>query len=350
MIAERAVFGIQSPMIFPITTITELTAVLLGGAGLHKKDAETAADIFRRATLRNVGHHDIYFLPQRLDWLTAKGVNPHPHIELESSHGATEVWNGDKGLGEVCCAHITSRAMDLARSNGIGFATIRNSNHFLAASPYCEIGVENGFLILVFSNTDPCMSFPGGDKNVIGNNPMGFGLPRTGGGKLMLDVCMAYSSLGNLRTYAREGKQIPGHWAKDSEGNWTTDPQAALDGSIQPMAAHKGFGLALLTETLTGILSGGHTGNRVAKGGGINSHNQSVIAFDLGAFGGPDTISGRVEDLTSRLKADDGRIRIPGEHSHHEEQRLARDGVDLHEKLIHRLREWQETLGVRKII
>ncbi len=338
-------------MKYSIKTITELTAVLLRGAGMNETQSAAAADIFERATLRNVGHHDIYFLPQRLDWLTTKGVNPRPELKLESAFGATEVWDGDTGLGEVCCGHVTYRAMDLARKNGIGYATVKRSNHFLAASPYCEIGAENGFLLMVFSNTDPCMSFPGGDKNVIGNNPMGFGIPRSGGVNLMLDVCMAYSSLGNMRAYARQGQSIPGHWAKDSSGNWTTDPNAALDGgSIQPMAAHKGFGMALMTESLTGILSGGATGNKVAPGGGINTHNQSVIALDLSAFGGAAAVSARVDDLAARLKADDSRIRLPGEHSHAEEARLASEGVDLNEKLVSTLREWQEKLGVEKVI
>jgi LDH2 family malate/lactate/ureidoglycolate dehydrogenase len=221
----------------------------------------------------------------------------------------------------------------------------------LAASPYCEIGAENGFLLLVFSNTDPCMSFPGGDKNVIGNNPLGFGLPRSGGVNLMLDVCMAYSSLGNMRAYAKEGKAIPGHWAKSADGNWTTDPLAALDGgSIQPMAQHKGFGLSLMTEALTGLLSGGETGNNVAHGGGINTHNQSIIAFDLAAFGGADAVGSRADDLAGRLKADDPRIRLPGEHSHVEEKRLLSEGVALDAKLVEALRAWQTKLGVREII
>lgn len=338
-------------MNYSIDTLHTLTVALFSGAGLSTEHAAAAADIFSRATLRNVGHHDIYFLPQRLEWLTQKGVNPQPSISLVSATGGIEIWEGDKGLGELCCRQVTYRAMDLAKKNGIGFATVRHSNHFLAASPYCEIGAENGFFVLVFSNTDPCMSFPGGDKNVIGNNPMGFGLPRSNGLNLMLDVCMAYSSLGNLRSYAKEGTPIPGHWAKAADGSWTTDPLAALEGgSIQPMAQHKGFGLSLMTEALTGLLSGGETGNNVARGGGINTHNQSVIAFDLAAFGGADVIGARADDLAHRLKSDDSRIRLPGEHSHAEEQRLRDGGVVLDEKLVETLRNWQKTLGTAEII
>lgn len=334
-------------MTYSIKTIECLTAGLLEASGLSRENAIAVAEIFGRASLRNVGHHDIYFLPQRLDWLANKGVNPRPSIRLESAFGATEIWDGDKGLGELCCRHITHRAMELARKNGIGFATVKQSNHFLAASPYCEIGAEKGFLLMVFSNTDPCMSFPGGDKNVIGNNPLGFGLPRASGANLVFDVCMAYSSLGNMRSYAKNGQSIPGHWAKDSFGNWTTDPKAALDGgSIQPMAQHKGFGLALMTESLTGLLSGGNTGNRVASGGGINTHNQSVIAFDLSAFGGAHTVGERADDLSSRLKADDPRIRLPGEHSQTERTRLQAEGITLDVKLVETLREWQAKLGI----
>lgn len=327
--------------------LAALTQNLLSAAGLTPDHVATVSDIFVRASLRNVGHHDIYFLPQRLDWLTHHGVNPRPNFQLEHSFGATEVWDADHGLGEAACAHITHRAIELSRAHGIGFATIKRSNHFLAASPYCEIGAEAGCLLLVFSNTDPCMAAPGGNKNVIGNNPLGFGLPRENGQNLILDICMAYSSLGNLRTYAKAGQTVPEHWGKNAAGQPTTDPAAILNGgAVMPMAGHKGFGLSLLTESLTGLLSGGATTNQVTAGGGINTHNQTVIALDLARFGGAPQVAHRAEDMVTRLKADGDHIRIPGEKSHQERLAIQEGGLTLDAALIDKLRDWHRHFGL----
>lgn len=330
-------------------TIDELdgwTLRLLAAAGLPDAQAAMAARVFTDASLRGVGHHDISFLPQRLDWLANRGVNPQPDISLVRSFGGTEVWEGDRGLGEVCCSWITDRAMLLASEFGIGYAVIRNSNHFLAASPYVERCATNGFLGMVFSSTDAGMSVPGGTTLGIGNNPFGFALPQVGHPTLMADLCMAYSSLGNLKAMATAGQKVPEYWGVDKSGQPTTDPGAILDGgATHPMANHKGFALALLVESLTGVMAGGPTGDQIAPGGGINTHNQAVIAINLAAFGGIEAIGERSRDLAERLKAKHPGLRLPGERSHASAIECALHGVEISQVLWDSLADWSAKLG-----
>ena len=320
---------------------------LLQAAGLRPEHAQDAADAFLSTTLRGVGHHDISFLSKRLEWLNREGVNPAPSIQLLTAHGATETWDGDEGLGEVCCTHITRRAIDLAQAHGIGFAAVRRSNHFLAASHYAEMGVAAGCFLMVFSNTDPCMAGPEGGASIIGNDPFGYGMPRQDQAPLIADMCMAYSSLGNLGTLAAQGQPVPEWWGTDRQGRPTHDPQALLDGgSVNPMAHHKGFSLALMVESLTGILANGATGNQVRAGGGINTHNQSVIAFDLAAFGGAAAVATRSADLTGRLREAQPGLRFPGERSQASRANGLAHGIDLPEQLVAALRKWSGQLTV----
>jgi LDH2 family malate/lactate/ureidoglycolate dehydrogenase len=323
------------------------TCRLLEAAGLPEGQAAMAARVFTDASLRGVGHHDISFLPQRLDWLERYGVNPRPDVHLVRSFGGTEVWEGDRGLGEVCCSVITDRAMILAAEFGIGYAVVRNSNHFLAASPYVERCAANGFLGMVFSSTDAGMSVPGGTTLGIGNNPFGFALPQVGYPTLMADLCMAYSSLGNLKALAATGQSVPEYWGNDRTGRPTTDPAAILDGgATHPMGNHKGFALALLVESLTGVMAGGPTGDQIAPGGGINTHNQAVIAINLAAFGGIEAIGDRSRDLADRLKARNPGLRLPGERSHASAQRCEAEGVPIDPALWEKLTGWSRQLGV----
>jgi len=338
--------------------LEEWTRALLLASGLSAHHAVRAAGVFSRASARGVGHHDASYLPQRLEWLAAGLVNAKPAIKRVGGGAAAEVWDGDRGLGEVCCSHVTRRAVALARRFGIGYAVIRSSNHFLAASPYAEIGLEAGCFTLVFSNTDAGMSAPDGKKNLIGNNPLGFGMPldnQNAEASMLLDVCLAYSSLGNLRAMVDKGNTVPGHWGCDADGQPTSDASAILfGGSVHPVGGHKGFGLALMVEMLTGALAGGHTGDQVHPGGGLNTHNQAVIAFDLGQFtqqqtpaGVEKTAIGRAGNLAHRLKKAQPGLRLPGDRSAKARVKAERDGVQLSSDTARRLDEWSHRLGVR---
>jgi len=327
--------------------LQDWTAQILEAAGLRSADAQKASDIFMRASLRGLGHHDISYLPQRLDWLKNKGVNPRPELRCFNSGAAFENWDGDCGLGELGCRHITERAILLAQDQGLGFATVRRSNHFLAAAPYTELGVEAGCLLIVWSNTDAGMSSPEGIKNFIGNNPMGFGVASGDAAPVTFDSCMAYSSLGNLKALKDSGQTVPSWWGVDAEGGATDDPGRILNGgSVKPLGGHKGFGLALLGEFLTGLLGQGTLFDEVVSVGGINTHNQAVIAFKLDAFGGRSTAEQNVKAMLDRMRAKEAEVRIPGERSFRVSQTMKHEGISLSPDTYTALCRWSELLQV----
>lgn len=326
--------------------IAEWVGQLLEAGGLTPQASADAADIFTRATLRGLGHHDLSYLPGRLGWLESGAANPRPNLVAVSRSPGTEVWEGDGGLGEVLCYHALRRAMALASETGLGYTGVRNSNHFLAAEPYTEIGAEAGFLILVWSNTDAGMAFPGQAARQIGNNPLGWGLG-TGAAHLSADLCMANSSLGNLRSLAASGAAAPRHWGRGPDGQPTTDPHQLLAGAVEPLGGPKGLSLALLGEVLTGILTGGPTLDQIVPGGGARTHNQMVLAFDLQAFGGRSVVEERVASLKARAYQVGQTNRLPGDRSHATAQTLRREGVPLGAEVEADLRGWSKKLGVR---
>jgi LDH2 family malate/lactate/ureidoglycolate dehydrogenase len=323
------------------------TAELLVAAGLPPSDAADVADIFTRASLRGLGHHDISFLPQRLGWLTEGGVKARPEMGLIGSGPAFERWEGDYGLGELLCRRAAERAIELCKKSGVSYVTVRHSNHFLAAEPYLELGVGAGCMLAVWSNTDACMTSPSGARNVIGNNPMGFGVEAGDSGAILLDQCMAYSSLGNLKALARAGQAVPEYWGFDAEGRPATDPAAILSGGVRPIGGHKGFNLAVMHECLTGILSGGDTLDELKPAGGVNGHNQAVLAFNLDSFGGRATVGDRVSSLIKRLKGKAPEARVPGEHSRSFKATALKDGIDVPAATVAALGEWSRRLGVQ---
>jgi len=325
--------------------ISGWTAALLKAGGLAANHAEDAADVFTRATMRGLGHHDLSYLPQRLSWLESAAVNARPELKRVSQTPSTEVWEGDGGLGEALCYHALRRAIALSTETGLGYAAVRNSNHFLAAEPYTQVGAELGFLILVWSNTDAGMAFPGQSSRQIGNNPLGWGVG-TGHAALSADLCMAYSSLGHLNALAASGTPAPEHWGLGPDGQPTTDAQQLLAGAVGPIGGHKGLALALLGEVLTGVLSGGPSLDQIAPGGGLRTHTQMVLAFDLEAFGGISNVEERLVSLKTRAHHVGHTLRLPGDRSHAAAQKARHEGIALPRKTVAELKEWSEKLGV----
>ena len=328
-----------------VETLQEWTAQLLLASGVGESAARDAAEVFALATLRGLGHHDVSYLPQRLDWLATGQVKAKPHLSRVYQAPASEVWDGDGGLGEALCHHVTIRAMTLARTQGVGYASVRRSNHFLAAAPYTEIGSREGFLLVVWSNTDAGMGLPNGHTRQIGNNPLGFGIG-TGMDGLSADLSLAYSSLGNLHALAATGQSVPSHWGRNADDQVAATAQELLEGAVGPIGGHKGLSLALLGEVLRGVLSGGTTLDEIATGGGLNTHNQMALAFDLDAFGGRGPVLERVASLRSRASAVAHGGRLPGERSHRAAAQALEHGLVLAPGVVAALTDWSARLGV----
>lgn len=317
-------------------------------SGLASVHVEKVTDVFVRATMRGVGHHDINDLPGRLKNLSSNTINPKPNIQLLEKFEAIESYDGDNGLGEVCSSYIMDSAMELARQYGIGFCTIRHSNHFLAASPYVERAAEAGYLGVIFTRTRPAMNVPGSSGNVMGNNPMGFAVETGKNFPLMLDIAMAYTSNGKLDQRIQDKQSIPAYWGKDAQGLPTEDPIAVKNGgSVNPMAEHKGFGLSLLIEMLTGLLSGGEVIDEDHPiRGGVGVHSQAALVIKIDGLVETGLFRKRSSEMIDRILANNSEIHIPGQHSHQSKLNAAREGIELKSALIEELNRWAEQLQI----
>src|SRR5207253_6624736 len=107
------------------------------------------------------------------------------------------------------------------------------------------------------------MPAPKNARQVVGNNPLAIGVPLPGRPPMVLDMALSEAALGKIRLAAQEGREIPSTWATDRSGTPTTDPVAAIAGMLLPAAGPKGYGLALMVDVLSGVLSGGSYGSLV---------------------------------------------------------------------------------------
>ncbi|MCG6871921.1 MAG: Ldh family oxidoreductase [Gammaproteobacteria bacterium] len=218
---------------------------------------------------------------------------------------------------------------EMARAGGIAAASIFHSHHFGQAGYQAERLAEKGLVGMVFGNSPQAISPWGGKKAVFGTNPIAFAAPRTDDIPLVIDLSLAKVARGKVVVAQRFGDSIPEGWALDSNGQPTTDPSAALQGTMLPMGGAKGAALVLMVEILAAGLSGANFGYQASSfftaDGPPPGVGQLVLAFDPEFFAGG-SFASRLEELLAEILAQDG-VRLPGARRVSLRERAWRDGL-----------------------
>ena len=148
-------------------------------------------------------------------------------------------------------------AVEKARKSGMAYVGIRRSSHFGAAGYYANLIAEQGMFGMAMCNVEPCMTVPGARSRILGTNPIAYAAPTGTGRTIMLDIATSAVAATKIFAAKTEGRSIPDTWLVDDAGVPTTDPTIYPERGAQlPMAGHKGYGLAVLVEILTAVLTG----------------------------------------------------------------------------------------------
>jgi (2R)-3-sulfolactate dehydrogenase (NADP+) len=178
---------------------------------------------------------------------------------------------------------------DIARSQGIAAAAIHRSHHCGAAGHPVERLAEAGLVAIMFVNTPSAIAPWGGSQAVFGTNPIAFACPLSGHAPLVIDLSLSKVARGNIMTAKQRGEKIPEGWALDAAGQPTTDPDAALAGTMVPMGDAKGTTLALMVELLAAGLTGANFAAEASSylddKGSPPGTGQLIVAFDPTTFG-----------------------------------------------------------------
>jgi (2R)-3-sulfolactate dehydrogenase (NADP+) len=165
----------------------------------------------------------------------------------------------------------------------------------------------------MFVNTPLAIAPWGGSKPVFGTNPLAFACPLPGRAPLVIDLSLSKVARGNIMAAKQRGEAIPEGWALDAHGNPTTDPDAALAGTMVPMGDAKGTQVALMVELLAAGLTGANfaadASSFLDDKGPPPGTGQLIVALDPAAFGS-DAVT-RFGVLAQSIEAQEG-ARLPG--------------------------------------
>lgn len=326
-------------------------------AGLDDADAAASAHVLVRTSMRGVESHGVWFLGRYIRQLQAGGANRRPAVSHVADQGALLVADGDAGLGLSVATRVTQEAIDRAGTFGLSMVSVRNANHFGAAGHYALMCAEAGRIGLILANTAPIMAAAGSRGRVIGNSPLAFGAPRAAAPPFVLDIAMSRVAGGKVRMAHEKGDQVPLGWIIDPDGQPTTAPEDFFvkRGALLPMEGHKGYGLALMIETLTGVLSGAgvasQVGNWLYTPDVPTNTGFFLLVIDAragGPFGGfEDRLAELCDQMVTAPRASSvERILVPGELEHERELAAREHGIPLRDEVWSALEDVAEELGL----
>lgn len=245
----------RDKVVVPESELKKLGVQAFERLGLPPADAADVVEILVLADLFGLSTHGLSRIESYGERLQVKGINAEAKIQVSSPAPAIRLIDGDNGVGPLVGMHALRAAMAAAKESGVGIAFARNSNHFGPISPYGLLAAEAGYASIIGSNATTTIAPWGGTDARVGNSPIGFGVPNPGGKHFLLDMAMSVVARAKIRNALKAGTSIPDSWATDAQGLPTTDPKQALDGFLQPIGGHKGYGLALMVDLFAGLLS-----------------------------------------------------------------------------------------------
>jgi LDH2 family malate/lactate/ureidoglycolate dehydrogenase len=323
--------------------LVEGISTALERAGVPSSLASVEAEVMAESDLMGVASHGVRMLPALLQGFAEGRANPAPNITIIKEHGAMCMIDGDHGPGRYISVYAMQLAVEHAKQFGIGACLAVRASHWGRAFAYAERATREGMIGICTTNAIPNMVAWNSSLPLLGNNPLAIGVPRKGSHPIILDMAMSQAAMGKIGTYQREGKPTPDGWGLDSDGKPTNDPQAILSSKrILPFGDHKGAGLAVMMELLTGALSGGMLSREIAQhdASGLDSDASKLfIALDVNAFGSEDQLAAKIEWLAQWLHTTEPTLDIsfPGEHSWQTREENLRNGIPLHPVIIEQL-------------
>lgn len=313
----------HSKQTFPVADLRRLAAAVLEARGVPAGDAELTARSLVQADQRGIYSHGLLRLPLYSEALRLGGINPLPALKFSSTRDAVATLDADAALGQVAMQAAVDRLIETAREHGIAAVAIHNSSHYGAGAFWSDQLAAAGLLSFITSSTGPVVAPHGGLAKVLGTNPLTMGAPSADGWPLTADLATSNGAYGKVIAAKNEGRQLPEGWAVDTDGNPTTDPEAAAAGSMIPFGNHKGSAVAVLLEAFASSLTNAtfayETIDIWSNPASRMNNGHLVVGIDTAAFAGRAYTEARVADLQQRVR-DAGpagrKVHAPGDPEH----------------------------------
>lgn len=219
--------------------------------------AELCAHIFAANSRDGVYSHGLNRFSAFVNSVKGKEVDVYAEPGFVESHGMIDIWDGNSGAGMYNASKAMDRAIEMAKTNGIGCLAMRNTNHWMRGGTYGWQAADAGCIGICFTNTMANMPPWGGKEPRLGNNPLIIAIPHTDG-HIVLDMAMTQYSYGKLQQSRMNNEDMEVYAGYDGDGSLTHNPSAIIKSRrALPIGYWKGSGLAFILDVLLTAITGG---------------------------------------------------------------------------------------------
>jgi LDH2 family malate/lactate/ureidoglycolate dehydrogenase len=263
-------------------------------------------------------------------------------------------------MGQVIAYNAMRLAIEKAKKYGMGMVSVRNSSHYGFAGYYPLMAVQENMIGITGTNARPSVAPTFGVENMLGTNPMTFGIPSDESFPFLLDCATSITQRGKIELYAREGKDLHKGWVIDENGQSKTNSSEVikdliagnvaltpLGGIGEETGGYKGYGYATVVEILSAALQQGSfmkmligtkDGKKVPY-----SVGHFFIVIDISAFTDPEDFKKTTGAILRELRASkkmpgQTRIYTAGEKEHYTYLERKDKGVPFNDELLEEFR------------
>jgi (2R)-3-sulfolactate dehydrogenase (NADP+) len=325
----------------PLIELEALARGALERAGATPEAAACTAAALVAADAQGLAGHGVSRVPQYAAHLRNGRAAGSAIPRIVAARGGAALVDAACGLAYPACALAAAEAIRRAREFGVAFVGVTNSHHSGASAIHLAPIAAAELVGIMLTNSPAAMPAWGGKTPLFGTNPIAVVFPRAGKDALVVDLSLSEVARGKIMVAAKQGRPIPSGWALDRDGRPTTDPAAALEGSMLPAGGVKGAMLALVVEllccALTGAAFGFEADSFFVDAGNRPRIGQAFLAIDPGALAGAEVYRERLETLIDAMLTDQD-VRLPGDRRRRLAASAAQEGVEITDALALELR------------
>ena len=288
---------------------------LFASYGFSAEESRVITDVVLRADLCGIESHGMQRLIRYHDEITSGQVDVHAKTRIAHETGISACIEANKAMGQLAGTEAMKLAIQKAKTSGCGMVTVRNSNHYGIAGYYTNMAAAEDLIGVCMTNTEAICVPTFGSQAMTGTNAIALAMPAEPF-TFSFDASTTVVPRGTLEVFRKNEQPLPENWALDANGNPCADAATVIDniiaksgGGIAPLGGlgmlnggHKGYGLSVIVDLFTAIISGGLTSNHVNRIPGHTGICHYFMAIDYGIFGDKSAIKNNLSKFLQELR------------------------------------------------
>ena len=299
---------------FPYESLDRFCTDAFKAMGYTENESKIITDVLLMSDLFGIESHGVSRIIRYSKTVEKGLVDTKAKAEIIKETPVSCVIDAHKCMGQLASHLAMGKAIEKAKTTGIGISVVKNSNHYGIAGYYAKMACDEGLLGLCMTNSEAIMVPTYARKAALGSNPLAIAFPAEPY-DFLFDASTTVVTRGKLEIYNKQAKPVPEGWALDATGKGSSNAEDVLlniankkGGGITPLGGltellggHKGYGYGMLVEIFCSILSGGSTSNHTFEGDSTGICH-SFIAINPDIFGNRDEIKAHFSSFLQELR------------------------------------------------